>query len=506
MSGSIATTYLFEDLEPGNPGTWVPIATRSAGNSEYAPSVMYDVGKVIFIGGGAPTSIVEIIDLNAPKPAWAVAAPMKFPRRQHNATLLPDGTVLVTGGTQGTGFDNLDPLQPVHIPELWDPAKGTWTQLAPEAVDRCYHSTAVLLPDGRVFSGGGGEYAPAVGVSQSNPPVNTHADAQLFSPPYLFKGARPTITKAPTTVAYGDAFDVETPAPNEISQVTWIRLPSVTHSFDQNQRINFLNFLRGANKVTVTAPANGNVCPPGHYMLFLLNQSKVPSIAVIVQIVAAAAPKIARTALNDVAAAPQLAVRSPFKLLVQKGPLEKDADIQAQEKQPPVVVGVTPTCPYGISACWGGAYEALKHMRGVRLVRPIPNAQDSTAYVYLEHGGLPDLEVWPTEFANIANGTHLFRGVEVTVEGVLQLQEANTLVMQRNDLRPALLLQPIAPGDKIQWDATKASPKPLDPLEEVAYLKLHEKVTNAGGPLKAVVTGPLKEVDGQFVLEVRNFD
>ena len=121
---------------------------------------MYDVGKVVFIGGGSTTNIVETIDLNAAKPAWAVVAPMKFRRRQHNATLLPDGTVLVTGGSQGTGFDGLNPGEPIHTPELWDPAKGTWTQMASEAVDRCYHSTAVLLPDGRVFSGGGGEYAP----------------------------------------------------------------------------------------------------------------------------------------------------------------------------------------------------------------------------------------------------------------------------------------------------------------------------------------------------------
>lgn len=214
---------------------------------------------------------------------------MKFRRRQHNATLLPDGTVLVTGGTEGAGFDNLDPGQPIHTPELWDPSSGTWAQMAPEEIDRCYHSTAVLLPDGRILSGGGGEYAPQNGIS--NPPINTHANAQLFSPSYLFKGARPIITKAPAKVAYGEAFEVETPAPSEISRVSWIRLPSVTHSFDQNQRINSLNFQRGAKQVTVTAPANGNICPPGHYMLFLLNQNKVPSIAAIIQITAAAAPK-----------------------------------------------------------------------------------------------------------------------------------------------------------------------------------------------------------------------
>jgi galactose oxidase len=459
---------------------------------------MYDVGKIIFIGGGAPTNIVEIIDLNAAKPAWAVAAPMKFARRQHNATILPDGTVLVTGGTKGNGFDDLTIRSPIRAAELWDPSNGTWTQMASEAVDRCYHSTAVLLPDGRVFSGGGGEYAPIVGIDVSNPPINTHADCQLFSPPYLFKGPRPVITKAPPKVTYGEAFAVETPSPNEISHVNWIRLGSVTHSFDQNQRINFLSFQRGGNQVTVTAPANGNVCPPGHYMLFLLNQNKVPSIAATMQITAAAPAPIAAAAVTKGAA--------PFKVLAPgPTPLEQDAAIQKQEKRPPVVVGVTPTCPYGISACWGGAYEALTHLRGVRLVRPVPNAGDSTAYVYLDHEGLPDLDVWPSQFANIANGTHILRGVEVTVEGSLLTREGSTLVMQGDDTRPPLLLQPLQAADKIQWDAPRSAPKPLDPVEEDAYSKLQEAVKKAGGSVNAAVTGPLKKVGDDYLLEVRQF-
>jgi galactose oxidase len=498
MSGSLATTYYFENLQqPGNPGTWVPIAERSAGNAEYAPSVMYDVGKVVFIGGGGGgdtgeanlTNTVEIIDLNAQNPAWAKVAPMNFPRRQHNATLLPDGTVFVTGGSQGAGFDNLNLNKPVRISELFDPSDGTWTEMAPEAVDRCYHSTAVLLPDGRVFSGGGGEYAPNPG--ESNPPINSHADAQLFSPPYLFKGPQPVITKAPASVAYGNTFVVETPAPGEIGQVTWIRLSSVTHSFNPNQRINFLDFQAGANQLSVTAPANSNVCPPGHYMLFLLNQNKVPSIAVIIQI--------------TVPAAPPIPPAIQFQVLKQLSPQEKDAAIQAREKKPPLVVGVTPTCPYGLSACWGGAYEALKHLHGVRLIRPLPNAEDSTAYVYLAHEGLPDLDVWPTEFAKIANGTHVFRGVELTVDDLVQVHEGDTLIMHGDDLRPPLLLQPMQPADKIQWDFSKGSPKPLDPAEQRAYSRLQEQVEAAGNSLRATVTGPLKKAGHRYVLEVREF-
>jgi galactose oxidase len=159
MCGGNAQSF-FLDIQNG--GTWAPGPFRAAGNRDYAPSVMYDVGKVIFIGGGldtdtmAPTNIVEIIDLTAPVPAWSQTAPMQFARRQHNATLLADGTVLVTGGTQGNGFNNLDPGQPVHAAELWDPATGSWTVLAAESVDRCYHATAVLLPDGTVLNVGSG--------------------------------------------------------------------------------------------------------------------------------------------------------------------------------------------------------------------------------------------------------------------------------------------------------------------------------------------------------------
>jgi galactose oxidase len=501
MSGTNAGTFLFENFRVGNPGTWVPTGNRGQ-NADYAPSVMYDVGKVVYIGGGSTTNVVETIDLNAANPAWAVVAPMKFRRRQHNGTLLPDGTVLVTGGSQGTGFNDLTIGDPIRAAELWDPAKGTWTQMASEAVDRCYHSTAVLLPDGRVFSGGGGEFAPNSSLPVPNDPSETHANAQIFSPPYLFKGARPIISKAPPThVVYGESFDVETPAPNEISQVTWLRLSSVTHSFNSNQRINFLTFQRGANKVTVTAPPNGNVCPPGHYMLFLLNQNKVPSIAAIIQITAAAAgTEVAETVTAHAAAA------SPFKLLVQKTAPELDAEIQAREKDLPIVVGVTPTCPYGISACWGGAYEALSHMQGVRLVRPMPNADDSTAYVYLQHAGLPDLGEWAAQFAHIANGTHIFRGVEITMKDVVQAREGDTLVLQGNDIRPPLLLQPIQAADKIQWDSAKVSPQPLTALEEGAYLNLQQKVKDAGGSLKAGVTGPLKKVGDGFVLEVRKFE
>ncbi|HUB61255.1 MAG TPA: galactose oxidase early set domain-containing protein, partial [Puia sp.] len=456
------------------------------------------------------THTVETIDLNAPNPAWTLVAPMNFPRRQHNATLLPDGTVLVTGGTQGQNFDNLDQGEPVHVAEIWDPGSGVWIKMAAESVDRCYHSTSVLLPDGRVFSGGGGEYAPVVGVDQSNPPVNTHANAQIFSPPYLFKGPRPVINGGPKNVNYGSAFNIETPNANDIGMVTWIRLSSVTHSCNMNQRINFLAFEKGANQLKVKAPANANVCPPGHYMLFVLDHNKVPSVAHIIQITAPVAAEVAPAgaALTAPAAAAGHAAVAPAAVApapVALSPLEKDAIIRRREPKPPVVVGVTPTCPYGISACWGGAYEALRRLPGVREVRPLPNPYDSTAFVYLHTAGLPDLDAWAAHFKEIANGTHLLRGVEVTVEGKVKSQGENNLVLSGTDHRPPLLLTPILPGDKVQWDATKKSPKPLEFAEQAAWQELEKQITLAGGSQTATITGPLRKNGDNYILEVRQF-
>ncbi len=205
MSGPLEQSYF---LDPDNGGEWTPGEARDLKQRDYCPAVMYDVDKVIYIGGGhdappvgqevprPPTDAVEIIDLRDIPPRWSKTNSMHFPRRQHNATILPDGTVLVTGGTRGgggpdpdrpfeeNGFNDLRPGQPVHIAELWDPESGEWTELAAEEVDRCYHSTAVLLPDARVLSAGGGEYRPWDWRRDRRPnfPEDNHPDAQIFSP------------------------------------------------------------------------------------------------------------------------------------------------------------------------------------------------------------------------------------------------------------------------------------------------------------------------------------
>jgi hypothetical protein len=256
-------------LNTSGTGAWSNVAvTNFTGSRDYGPAVMYDVGKVLIVGGSdPPTATAEIIDLNAATPAWKFTGAMHFARRQHNAVILPDGKVLIVGGSSGSGFDNSS--TPVLPTEMWNPATGAFTTMASIATYRGYHSTALLLPDGRVLSAGGNVGGP---------------NAQLFSPPYLFAGARPAINSAPTSAGYGQTVFVGTPDVASISQVTFIRAGSVTHTNDMSARFMRLSFTKTSTGLNVTMPASANIAPPGYYMLFILNGSGVPSVGSMVQI------------------------------------------------------------------------------------------------------------------------------------------------------------------------------------------------------------------------------
>jgi galactose oxidase len=261
-------------------------------NRDYGSAVMYETGKILYVGGGGnvnwstpdpktgtPTATAETIDLNVAGPRWTMTGTMSNPRRHLNATVLPDGQVLVTGGTRAGGFNDLSGA--VRDAEVWDPQTDQWTVLARSSVDRAYHSVSLLLPDGTVLHGASGD-ANIPNTSTPYPRQNNH---EIFRPPYLFKGARPTITNvSKSSVTYGEKFTVNTPYAAQITAVRWIRLGSVTHAFDANQRANTLTFTRGSGKLTVTAPSNGRRAPPGHYLLFILNRNRVPSVGAIVQV------------------------------------------------------------------------------------------------------------------------------------------------------------------------------------------------------------------------------
>jgi titin len=259
---NISTRY----LETAGTGAWTNVGTRVI-YRDYGSAVLYDNGKILLVGGqDPPTSSAEVIDLNAPNPIWRDVAPMSFPRRHCNATLLADGKVLVTGGTSGAGFSNRDTA--VMPAEIWDSATETWSRVASQSQPRWYHSTAILLPDGRVVSAGGDDTP----------------NAEIYSPPYLFKGARPTIASAPAGANYGETFFVGTPQPDGITKVHFVRVGSATHAFNMDQRLCRLTFARVTGGLNVTAPSSSNLAPPGYYMLFLLNASGVPSVAQMVRL------------------------------------------------------------------------------------------------------------------------------------------------------------------------------------------------------------------------------
>src|SRR5262249_48954270 len=151
-------------------------------------------------------------------------SPMKNPRVLHNVTILPDGTVLTTGGTTDASLYTPDNAV-IYTPELWDPNTEAWTTLANMQTPRLYHSTTVLLPDGRVLAAGGGR---AFTTDEFN--------GEIFSPPYLFKGARPSITSAPGQANYGASIFVGTPDAGRIAKATLVAPTAVTHTTNFSQR------------------------------------------------------------------------------------------------------------------------------------------------------------------------------------------------------------------------------------------------------------------------------
>jgi hypothetical protein len=271
-------------LDVNGTGSWSPVAIRKVADRTMGSAVMYAPGKILYVGGGdPPTNSAEVIDLNPDQasPSWRLVSPMRFARRQTNATILADGTILVTNGSSGPGFNDF--TSPVFDAELWNPATGSWSLMARESAGRTYHSTTLLLPDARVLSGGSGEGG---GVDYAN----SQLTLQVFAPPYLYNAdgtlaSRPAITSAPSQLTYGQHFTVQTPSAASVTKGTLIRLSSVTHAFNQSQLIYPLTFTAsGSGAVAATAPANPNLAPPGPYMLFLLNSKGVPSKAWMISV------------------------------------------------------------------------------------------------------------------------------------------------------------------------------------------------------------------------------
>jgi len=279
-------------IDPTGNGSISNAGINNSWYPKYSGSIMYDAGKILMAGGAASsadtapgTNQAMTIDLNGPTPVKTVITPMANARKFDNAVLLPTGEVMIVGGnTSGVEFSDNGTIL---TPEIWNPDTRTWRAVADLSVPRNYHSVALLMTDGRVWSGGGGLCNCSA----------DHPDHQVYSPPYLFNtdgtlATRPSITSAPTNVGYGRTFSVQ--ASTGIDKFSLIKMSGVTHNLNSDLRFLKIPFTSpSSGQYNLTLPSNPNVLTPGYWMLFAVNTAGVPSVAKVIQVVSTNSPSIA---------------------------------------------------------------------------------------------------------------------------------------------------------------------------------------------------------------------
>jgi len=276
-------------FNPATGGWTLSVATTM--NRTYGSAVLLPLlppnytPRVMNFGGGNPgTASTEIIDLSVPSPTWIPGPSMSTGRIQMNAISLPDGRVLAEGGS----VNNESPNRAGKTADLYDPVSNNMSSAGTAAYSRLYHSTALLLPDATVVSMGSnpgkrGGYEPAI---------------EIYTPPYLYDSndhlitaQRPQIASQPFTapLAYNAPFQVSYTSSAPIASAVLVRLGSATHAFNMEQRVIGLCGATApcsalSNTLNLTTPPNGNIAPPGYYMLFLIDSAGVPSVATFIQL------------------------------------------------------------------------------------------------------------------------------------------------------------------------------------------------------------------------------
>lgn len=268
-------------------GSWTDLPDLKQNHNGYGSGVLLPGGtngsnKVMLIGGiygGVATARTEVFDAANPAGGWQYKASLPQGRRNNDTVILPDGKLLTLGGNNSVeNYTN-----PQFEAQMYDPATNTWSAMATQVEPRAYHSTALLLPDGRVVSAGD-DGAPIGSARYTNDAV------EIFSPPYLFRGPRPTIGAAPATLNWGQSFTITTP--DIISKAVLIAPGATTHGNNMHQRYVPLAITPVTGGVTATAPPSANVAPPGYYMLFVLNDLGAPSVAKWVRVSGVVAPSL----------------------------------------------------------------------------------------------------------------------------------------------------------------------------------------------------------------------
>ena len=255
-------------------GTGVMLPGDAGGSTRVALIGGVDRDALPDTGSSTPLPGVQTFDEADPAAGWTTAPPLNYGRAHHNTVILPDRSMVTVGGGYGILNGNRrsgDAAIHRNI-ELYDPATGAWTLGPAQDELRTYHSTALLLPDGRVLSAGDDGYGGS-----------SNDTAEIYEPPYLFRGARPSIESAPASVGYGETFTVD--ASDDATEAVLVAPGAATHANDMSQRLVPVTTSAGpGGTLTLEAPANPSIAPPTYYMLFVLNDAGVPSVAKFVRL------------------------------------------------------------------------------------------------------------------------------------------------------------------------------------------------------------------------------
>jgi hypothetical protein len=283
-AGPEPETWAFDPNASATSPNWTYLAStidtqyRSYGSVVLLP-LLPETGyqPVLMTMGGmgntvAATNTTELIDMSQAAPMWVAGPAMSQPRVEMNAVLLPTGKVLVVGGSANDEDGSTASLNA----DLYDPKTNSFSSAAPNVYPHLYHSTALLLPDATVVLSGGN---PAQGVFEPH--------IEIYKPAYLFNAdgspaTRPSLTGTPATLGYGATFTATTDG--TIASVVLIRAGAPTHAFDMSQRLVGVTFAANGQTLTMSAPPNSNIAPPGPYLLFVVNTNGVPSVGQVITI------------------------------------------------------------------------------------------------------------------------------------------------------------------------------------------------------------------------------
>lgn len=242
------------------------IGTVNAPHNNTWPAIMYDVDQIAIIGTDTRIYTADLSDSN---PTFTVVADTLGGRRDAGMSMLPDGRVIITGG--GAQFNVLDSA--IYTTEIWDPATNEIEEVADVDLARLYHSTHLLLPNGTIWSAGGGAPGPL-----------TNLNAEFYAPDYLYGpdgtlAERPEIVDAPSNVDNGETFTISVDDANAIDRITAVRSGALTHAVNNDTRFVELSFtVVNATTISVTA-LGANEMVPGAWMFFVLDGNGTPSEA-----------------------------------------------------------------------------------------------------------------------------------------------------------------------------------------------------------------------------------